>query len=278
MVLLRRMGLATVAMLLMGTAGARADFIIDNFSTVTSTTIVSGSPAAPKFATNTDVDGSGVVGGYRDLYLARTTSNKGIVVGDAGDSVSGLFNLTTSGATGGYANLVYDGSSTSTVPKGPVPLAGINYTGLGNLDLTQSGANDAFVVKAASTAGARIDVTVYTDKNNYATQTLFIPGTMATSPLVKYNILFDPLAPILPGYNESHFAITGGSFSFTNVGAITVTVTGWDLVNNVPRNDADSTVLGTIVTAKAVPEPGSFALLGMGLAGLAVYRRRKAAK
>jgi len=261
-------------MLAMGTA-ARADFLIDDFNTTTSTTVVSGSPTGPKHATQTDA-GGGIVGGFRDDYVARTTNNRGTVGADAGDSSPGLFNLTTSSSTGGYANLVYDGNNPSTVPKGPVPLAGINYTGLGGQDLTQSGANDAMVLKVASTAGVRIDVVVYTDKNDFATATLIVPGINATSPLTKYNILFDPNAPIIPGFHESHFAITGSNFSFANVGAITVTVQGWK--NGAAFNDADTSVLGVIVTSKAVPEPGSFALMGLGLAGLAVYRRRKAAK
>jgi len=263
-------------MLLMGTAGARADFTIDNFTTTSAAIVVVGT-----HVTQTDhTAGTDIVGGYRDDYLARTAGT-GFVIGDAGVARPGLFNLTTTGGTGGYANLVYDGSHTSTVPAGPAPLAGIAYTGLGNQDLTGGGANDAFVIRTASTAGAKIDVVVYTDKNHYATATLIIPGTGVTFPQKTYNILFDPLAPLVPAYNESHFTIHDGPptlphFSFANVGAITVTITGWQ--NGAPFNDSDSTVLGTIVTAKAVPEPGSFALVGMGLAGLAVYRRRKAAR
>jgi len=257
MVLLRRWALAAAAMVLMGSAGARADFVIDNFQ-AGSAAVVFGTPTGFKSATAT-ASGAGVVGGFRDMFTARTSPNAGIVASDAGQSVPGQFELDTTSATGGYSNLVYDGSQTSTVPKGPVPLTGINYTGLGGVDLTQSGSNIALQIKAASQAGATIDVVVYTDKNNYATATVTVPGG-SLSPLTQYNLLF-----------ASGFNVTGGSFSFGNVGAITVTV-------NSTGNQVNTTLLGPIIASSVVPEPGSFALMGMGLASLAVYRRRKAAK
>jgi len=257
MVLFRRWALAAAALLLMGSTGARADFTIDNFQTGSSA-VVFGTPAGPKHAGAT-ANGAGIVGSFRDMYTARTSSNAGVVASDAGQSVPGQFELDTSASTGGYSNLVYDGSQSSSVPKGPVPLAGINYTGLGGVDLTESGSDIALTFKAASQAGATIDVVVYTDKNNFAQATINVPAG-ALSPLTQYNLLF-----------ASGFAITGGSFSFANVGAVTVTVTS-------NGNQVNTTLLGPIVTAGVVPEPGSFALMGMGLAGLAVYRRRKAGK
>ena len=52
-------------------------------------------------------------------------------------------------------------------------------------------------------------------------------------------------------------------------------ILGYDDVGAGPDRDFDDMVIGVNVTS-SVPEPGTLALLGLGLAGLGFVRRRKA--
>ncbi len=72
--------------------------------------------------------------------------------------------------------------------------------------------------------------------------------------------------------SNTPFLVNGGSFSLAS--AMTVTVTLSD-----PNSDNSGVIIDNVVleqtNSQDVPEPASLALLGLGVAGLAIVRRRK---
>src|SRR4051812_42711953 len=106
----RGLGLAMAAMFLMGSA-ASADFVIDGFQS-DQLVQVAGPPPGVQTAFNQQADG-GVVGGYRDIKVTRTSNNSGQVSGDSNESEPGQFSTSTSSNTLGVAELQYDGNDNS---------------------------------------------------------------------------------------------------------------------------------------------------------------------
>jgi len=86
----------------------------------------------------------------------------------------------------------------------------------------------------------------------FGTATLSFTGLAASAPYARYSLEFTPSSD---GTFSISFANAGGD----NVGA---------LLDNVVVTSGDA--------VSEVPEPGTLALLGLGLAGLGLSRRRKA--
>src|SRR4051794_31383823 len=113
---LHRLGLAMAATLLMGSAGARADFTIDNFlqQQVVFAGVVAP-PIVPIFPgvvfpnpSNSYVDTTGAIGGQRDLYVkSASTAPSGSVAYSNGIAQNGDFALNSTTNSTPFGVLVY---------------------------------------------------------------------------------------------------------------------------------------------------------------------------
>jgi len=235
----KKIGVMLLA-LAMVTGAASADVLIDSFNLDQSVTVTgagneAGNEAGP--------DASTVIDGYRDMWAKVTSAGGGSITVAAGNSgaFTGL-DLEVSLSTGTVANtvLTWDGNDSDADP-----VNGIDYTGLGNEDLTESGANTGILVQITSIdLGVTIDLTAYTDSTNSST----IGHTTSSSQSI-----------FLP------FADFTGTADFTDIGAIQMKVSG--------TQDFDARIDLIKATEDVIPEPATMSLLGLGL--LAVLRRRR---
>jgi PEP-CTERM motif-containing protein len=153
-------------------------------------------------------------------------------------AAGGVGTVLADSTTDGFTLLTYDGDDAS---------ASINANLLGGVDLTDSSTNSRIVLNVLSVGGtADANIRIYS------------------------NALFSELSiPIsAPGVVAYPFASLLGSADESNVTAIQIRV------NLDPDENIKLSSVVADADLAAIPEPSTFALLGLGLCGLVVWRKR----
>lgn len=205
-----------------------------------------------------------IIGGYRDLTL-NVTDNPDDTAAVA-QVFKGKYTFSTGSNVNANGSIQWDGKDGS---------AALNPTGLGGIDLLG--------LLGCSSACGQINATV-----NYADQAFtydirfYTDGTNWTQ--LEANTLFQVNAPYTSTYALSWFELPTNNYTLDGL-PLTITQhgTGVDF-NNLGaiefliNSDGNTVSVDlTLDNVRALPEPGSMALVGFGLLGLAGIRRRKSA-
>jgi PEP-CTERM motif len=203
-------------------------------------------------AWSTKYVGSPVLGEYRDIYVNKYGTS-GLLTGKTASGLLDIYNNSTN-IDGGRWVVTYDGSS--------YPL---NPTGLGGVDLTDSGASNALKIDitTASLDGATLsylEVLAYTNATNWSSYKVDMP-----------------IAGILSIPFTAFTADSGAGANFSNIGALSIGGRfQWPGTGHF-GGDAQIQLnyVETYATSTPIPEPATMLLLGSGLIGLAGYGRKK---
>jgi hypothetical protein len=274
---------AAVATLIGFGSAANAGVVIDLFkdpsgttqSVTTSTLGVGGSSANEGGA----YPANQVIGRYRELYIEKTA--------DACNQVAnpGCQNVGASTLTAGFGELALsndDGNKSKgivTWDGGPNDPNTVQTTGLGGIDLTAGNATQFLAKVISADLGFDYVIRVWDMDGN----------SSALSASVVFRVGFDAtdcgadptcvVGPIDATYNFEWFTRPDGAYvddglsfvidsngvvDFTNIGALQLEL------SNARTFSVDLSI-GSI---ESVPEPGTLALLGVGILGAAVARRR----
>ncbi len=257
---------------------AQAGIIIDLFTDAPGGQLVTTQTnGATVFSTQGDFPLT-IVGGWRDLSITKTGDVVGNVnVGAASLEVDGGGVLSLSNASGVSSEgvVTWDGSNNAGAGG-----TSVNITGLGGKDFTASGEANSFVVDVFSAdLGFQYDIRVWDMDGSEATLSAgaqFVPSGVYPSyyqfdwfQLSNGTYCDGVSAPpaCVDPFTQLDFVITRGGnlgdIDFEHIGALQLLLHG--------TADADFAIGQT----GTVPEPGSMALLGLGLLGMSALRRRK---
>jgi hypothetical protein len=219
-------------------AGPAAALTIDAFTSPQTTTVIS-----PFSSATTTATGAGILGGEREMTVNRLS---GVAV-TMTSAVGSLGHGQIAGSLG-TGEVIWDGVD-GGAPFDPL--------GLGGVDFTDGGLSAAVAISLLfDNLPATLTLTAYTDAGNASSVTAVLPGGIPPGPVLVLTIPFSDFAP---------FAGTGADF--TSIGALQMEIDG-------TSSSGLNLALGPVETVP-IPEPGTFFLLGLGLVGLAGYRRRR---
>ncbi len=246
----RKVLLGTAGVLMAsGMAATNANaLIIDDFSTGLSAAGGAILLIGPGSAFDLSL-GAGILGGDRELTVVNSGPDSNVVSANA---IGGSFQH-NNGNGAGTSLLRWDGTGGGS---------GLDF-GLGDVDLTEGGANDSVQINvlSADLTNSSVTMTFYSDIDTFSTVGVNIPTGAST----HFFLLSDILASLVTG--------TDGGVDLLHVNAIDLFADGgenFDLSMDFIQTTLDVT--------ENVPEPASMALIGAGLMGLSyIGKRRKTA-
>lgn len=194
----------------------------------------------PKTATG-GVAVGGAIGGSRAVVVQRVTGggSASVDTGYSEPSTAQTLTVSTGAGSSVQAKLIYDGDT------GESPNEGVNTSGLGSQDMTAGGASLLSLDASWDQAGIVIRVSFF--QGTLSSYYDFV--TVGGNTLGTFQSLTAPFTSFTAG--------PGGGVDFDDIGAITVDITGPTAFDLQLRNFETT-----------VPEPGTLALLALGLAGL----------
>jgi uncharacterized repeat protein (TIGR01451 family) len=232
---------ALAALLAAPAPGVAQAIIVDSFSTNQATQTLTFPPAGT--SSSSSVSGAGILGGERDIQVNLTA---GVIAGNtmSASVSSGFFSYSQDATISGTGQIQWDGTDGS---------AAVNPTGLGGLDLTAGGSQDAFLLNVTfDDLPVDVVIEVFTDAGNASSMTFTLPGLVFAS--TNFVFPYSSFTPTL-----------GAGADFANVGAITVTVgsstTAPDLVFDIFQTTSTLTATKTValendVNGNGLVDPG----------------------
>lgn len=256
---------------------AHAGLVIDDFSVnqaVLPSTLIDSTADGVGLYNSVTGPVANILGGERDLFIDNLTTDG--FGAEVGVNVSGgLLKYSTDTGASGRSILKWDGmngSSAVTTGSEGAFMGTLNPIGLSNLNLAANGSQFLIRVKE-SDLGFDFSMTVFTDSTRWTTLVLqsaahhnFLPASGGID-----------FADFLGGANEINNVLSSGALRFTGVGGSADMSNVGALLATVNWSGGPAEIDLQIGDVGAVPEPESLALVGLGLLGLAVTRRRKIA-
>lgn len=283
---------------------AHADAIIDLFGGVNQ--VVTDASTAGNYVG--DIDGpanaplTSIIGGNRDLFIKQLTGPNGSPIPGGGgvlipNSVlevkDGALEWSNTTGTTSEARVRWDGDS--TVPNGftadTTPESSANYAGLGGVDLTSLGSAFQFTV-AESDTGFFFEFFLYSTATEFASlkfeSEAHLNEQSTPIPILGFLAALGNLGAGPVGSAAADISLCGATgcnlgTGFQSAGVISgFTTYGFDLTNIdmieivlTSGSGAAGTTDLSVLDASVIPEPGTLALAGLTLVGLALQRRRK---